>query len=103
MTTRRHIAFATVAPAALAALGARAASAQPAKQRESDQAAVSLGYMHDASKVDKAKDPTFASGHECSNSQLFQGKASEQWAACPAVGDKRVDAKGGCVARVKTA
>jgi hypothetical protein len=103
MTTRRHIAFATVVPAALAAFGARAASAQPAKLRETDQAAVPPSDMHDASKVDKAKAPTFAGGHECSNRPLFQGKAGEQWAACPAVGKKRVDAKGGCVAWVKTA
>ncbi len=104
MTTRRNFVLVSLPAAALAAFAAPTVSAQqPAKLDESDRTAVSLGYRHDASKVDAAKYPTYAAGHNCGNCQLFQGMAGEAWGACPAVGSKLVNAKGWCVAWVKKA
>lgn len=103
MTSRRTFLLATLPGAALAAVGARSASAQAAKLEESDRTAVSLGYKHDATKVDKAKFPNFVAGRNCANCQLFAAKGNEEWAPCAAVGNKLVNAKGWCVAWVKKA
>jgi hypothetical protein len=102
MTTRRHFVL-TVPAAALALVAIRTASAQAAKLEETDAIAVSLGYRHDASKVDAKKFPAFAAGRNCANCQLYQGKPGEAWGACGAVGGKLVNAKGWCVAWVKKA
>lgn len=103
MTNRRQFVLATLPAAALAAVAARASAQQPARLQETDAAAVALGYKHDAAKVDKAKFTTFAAGRNCANCQLFQAKAGEEWGACPAVGNKLVNAKGWCSAWVKKA
>ncbi len=103
MTSRRTFLFAALPSAALAAAGARSASAQAAKLEESDRTAVSLGYKHDATKVDKAKFPTFVAARNCANCQSFAAKGNEEWAPCAAVGNKLVNAKGWCVAWVKKA
>jgi hypothetical protein len=102
MTTRRR--FILIVPAAALALAtARTASAQAAKAEETDPQAVALGYRHDATKVDAKKFPAYASGRNCANCQLFQGKPGEALGACGAVGGKLVNAKGWCVAWVKKA
>jgi hypothetical protein len=102
MTTRRHIICAI--PAATLALALnRKASAQPARLEESDSLAVSLGYKHDASKVDAKKFTTYVAGRNCANCQLYQGKAADPWAACAAVGGKLVNGKGWCAVWAKKA
>ncbi len=103
MPTRRNFVLATLPATALAALTARTASAQAARIEESDRTAVALGYKHDATKVDKARFPTFVAGRNCANCQLYAAKGSEEWAPCAAVGNKLVNAKGWCVAWVKKA
>jgi hypothetical protein len=104
MTSRRKFVLAVLPAAALAAAATRPASAQqPARLQETDAAAVALGYRHDATKVDKAKSPTFAPGRNCANCGLFAAKGSEEWAPCAAVGNKLVNAKGWCAAWVKKA
>ena len=102
MTTRRRFIL-NVPAAALALATARTASAQAAKLEETDPQAVALGYRHDATKVDAKKFPAYASGHNCANCQLFQGKPGEALGACGAMGGKLVNAKGWCVAWVKKA
>jgi hypothetical protein len=82
---------------------ARTLQAQPARLEESDALAGSLGYKHDATKVDAKKFATYAAGRICGNCNLYQGKATDPWAACAAVGGKQVNAKGWCVAWVKKA
>ena len=102
MTTRRR--FILIVPAAALALAtARTASAQAAKLAETDPQAVALGYRHDANKVDAKKIPAYASGHNCANCQLFQGKPGEALGACGAMGGNLVNATGWCVAWVKKA
>jgi hypothetical protein len=102
MTTRRQFVL-TAVPAVALALGARAASAQPAKLEESDPAAVALGYKMDATKVDAKKFTTYAAGNTCSNCQLYSGKAGDASGPCAAFGGKLVMAKGWCSAWVKKA
>lgn len=101
MTTRRQFVL-NVLPLTAVLLGsAHLASAQPGRLDESDSLATALGYKHDATKVDAKKFPAYAAGRNCANCQLFQGTASDPWAACGAVGGKQVNAKGWCVAWAK--
>ena len=78
------------------------ASAQ-AMLAESDSQALALGYKADATKVDKAKQPKYASGQLCSNCALFQGAPSAAAAGCPLFAGKQVAAKGWCSAYAKKA
>ena len=102
MTTRRTF-LAAIPVTTIALTLARKANAQPAKLEESDPMAVSLGYKHDASKVDSKKFTSYAAGRNCANCQLYQGKATDAWAACAAVGGKLVNGKGWCAAWSKRA
>lgn len=102
MTTRRTF-LAAIPVTTLTFALARTATAQPAKLEESDPMAGSLGYKHDASKVDSKKFTSYAAGHNCANCQLYQGKAADAWAACAAVGGKLVNGKGWCAAWLKKA
>lgn len=97
---RRFLGLAGIAVVAAAVPGL--ASAQ-ARLEESDAQAQSLGYRHDATKVDKAKFPKHAADQKCANCQLFQAKAGEAWGGCPIFGAKQVNANGWCSAWVKKA
>ena len=79
------------------------AAAQGAKVDEKDAQAQSLGYKHDATKVDKAKFPKYVAGQTCANCTLYQGKPTDAWAACPIFGNKQVAGKGWCSSYVKKA
>ena len=104
MTSRRNFVLAVLPAAALTAAAARPASAQqPARLQETDAAAVALGYRHDATKVDKARFPTYAASRVCANCSLYAAKGNEEWAPCAAVGNRLVNAKGWCAAWVKKA
>ncbi len=94
MTTRRTFVLGSVPAVALALATGRHASAAPARLEETDPIAVALGYKHVASQVDAKKFPSVATGRNCANCLQFQGKGSDQWGLCPAVGGKLVDAKG---------
>lgn len=81
----------------------RQAFAASEKVSESDPTAVSLGYKHDATLVDKTKQTRYAPGEECSNCQLFQGKPGDAFGPCPIFGGKEVSSKGWCSAYTKKA
>ena len=70
---------------------------------EKDPQAVALGYVTDASKVNKAKYPNYAAGQACGNCQFFQGKPGAAMGPCPLYGGKQVSAKGWCSAYAKKA
>ena len=70
---------------------------------EKDAAAVSLGYVSDASKVDKAKHPQYVAGSVCSNCALYQGAAGSAQGPCPLYAGKQVAGKGWCTAWAKQA
>lgn len=103
MTTRRRFIAATLPLAAAGLIGSRIAGAQAARLEEKDPQAIALGYLNDATKVDRKKQPKYAPSQICANCQLYAGKASDPWAPCGAVGGKQVNAKGWCIAWVKKA
>ena len=70
---------------------------------EKDAIAVSLGYVADASRVDKAKYPNYAAGQACSSCSLFQAAAGAEVGGCPLFAGKQVNAKGWCSAFAKKA
>ncbi len=75
----------------------RAAFADTANTlNETDPKAQAVGYREDASKVDKAKFPGYATGQNCGNCSLFQGKANDAYGGCTLFGDKQVAAPGWC-------
>ena len=75
----------------------------PPQLDENDPTAQSLGYKHDATKVDKARFKQYAAGQTCANCQLFQGKPADAWAPCQIFAGKQVNGKGWCSAWVKKA
>jgi hypothetical protein len=79
------------------------AAAQGAKVDEKEAQAQSLGYKHDATKVDKVKFAKYQAGQACANCALYQGKPADAWGACPIFAGKQVAAKGWCSAYVKKA
>ena len=85
-----------------ARLGTSARAAAPHVD-EKDATAQSLGYKHDATKVDKAKFAKYKAGEACANCQLYQGKSGGTWGPCPIFAGKEVNAKGWCSAYVKKA
>jgi hypothetical protein len=98
-TNRRTFVLQTLATSS--ALGLCAQAQAQAVLAENDPQAVALGYKADASKVDKAKQPKFAAGQLCNNCNFYQGKVSDETAACPLFGGKKVAGKGWCSAWVK--
>lgn len=84
-----------------AVLAAGQASAQAVA--DSDPQATALGYKADGTKTDKAKFPKYAAGQNCSNCQLFQGKAGDKLGGCPLFAGKQVSANGWCSAYAKKA
>ena len=101
---RDFLKFGTLAVASVAVgIRARESAAQGAQLDEKDATAQSIGYKHDAAKVDKAKFPKYAAGQTCANCQLFQGKPGDAWGPCPIFGGKNVNAKGWCSAYIKKA
>jgi len=100
MTTRRS--FIQIVPVAgVALLGARLAFAADVDPK--DPQAVALGYVPDATKVDKGKFPKYAAGQECATCQLYQGKDGDAAGPCPLFPGKTVSAKGWCSAYARKA
>ncbi len=63
---------------------------------ESDPTAKALGYVEDASKVDKTKFPSFKPGAHCATCNFFQGKASDAFGPCQIFPGKSVAGAGWC-------
>jgi len=68
---------------------------------ENDPQATALGYKSDASKIDKSKQPKYASGQACGNCALFQGASGAAAGGCPLFAGKQVSAKAWCTAYAK--
>jgi len=81
-----------------AAAGAAQAAVDPA-----EPTAVALGYVADASQVDKAKYTAYATGQACANCALYTGKAGDASGPCPLFAGRQVSAKGWCSAYAKKA
>ncbi len=63
---------------------------------EKDPTAAALGYVAEASRVDKAKHTKFADGQACSNCALYQGVGGAGSGPCPLFAGKQVSAQGWC-------
>jgi len=98
MTSRRR--FVSLLPLLGAASLARA-QAVPVDPK--DPQAAALGYVPDATQVDKAKYPKYAAPQACGNCALYQGAAGSSSGACPIYAGKAVPAKGWCSAYTKKA
>ena len=89
-----------MAPAPMPAAEPAAAPAAPVGTGpmldEADPTAVALGYVADASRVDKAKYPSFVEGSNCANCVLYQGAAGSEAGPCPLFAGKQVAAQGWC-------
>ena len=68
-----------------------------------DATAAALGYLVDATKVDKTKFPKYDATQNCANCAIFQGKASDPAGGCPLFAGKQVSAKAWCSAWAKKA
>ena len=90
------------APAAAPATPAAPTAAGPMVD-DKDPTAVALGYVADASKVDKAKYANHVAGQACSNCALYQGQAGSEAGPCPLYAGKQVSAKGWCSSYAKKA
>ena len=86
-------------PAAPAAAPTAAATGPMVDEKEA--AAVALGYVADAARVDKAKYPKYAPGQACGNCALYQGVAGAAAGPCPLFAGKQVSAAGWCGSYVK--
>ena len=96
--SRRDL-VAAVLPASAALLLVRSASAQDAPLPHVDPAdptAVALGYVTDASKVDKAANPTFKDGSMCANCAQIMGNEGDEWRPCNIFPGKAVNSHGWC-------
>jgi len=74
----------------------RAAFGEDPKLSETDPAAQKLGYVADASRVDKTRFPNFVAGQDCSNCSLYQGDAGKPFGGCVLFAGKQVAARGWC-------
>jgi hypothetical protein len=96
-TSRRHFLLLSAGVGSSLALSRVAfAATVPNALSESDPQARAVGYTEDASKVDKAKFPSFAAGQSCANCSLFQGKATDAYGGCTLFGTKQVASRGWC-------
>lgn len=73
-----------------------AAAAELPHLDEKDPLAAAMGYTHDASKVDAAKNPQYKPGSKCSNCIQLQGKDGDKWRPCNLFPGKLVAADGWC-------
>ena len=89
----------------LAASGAALATSAQAQALvdEKDAQAAALGYVADSKRVDVKKYPKFATGQNCANCALYQGKAADKAAGCPLFAGKQVAGAGWCSAWAKKA
>jgi hypothetical protein len=83
-----------VASATVAA--SRTRSAEPAKLDVHDPAALALGYVEDASRVDLKKYPRYAQGTKCDNCLLLQGEPGNPYRPCSLFQGKLVAVSGWC-------
>lgn len=97
---RRFLALAGVTGAAvLVGVRPQAALAQgaaPPHLSEADPTAKALGYVEDASKVDKTKFPAYKAGAHCATCNFFTGKPTDAYAPCQIFPGKAVSGAGWC-------
>lgn len=76
---------------------AKAPSGDLPKVSLDDPQAKALGYVHDATTVDKAAQPRYQEGQACKNCALYTG-GDKPWGGCGIFGGRAVNAEGWCTA-----
>ncbi len=72
-------------------------SAPGPKVSEKDSLAVALGYVADASRIDRSANPTYQAGASCSTCSWYQGKPGDaHGGACTFFPGKLVEPHGWC-------
>lgn len=99
----RRVFMIQAAVAGSAVMGHQALMAQGAMVSPKDPQAMALGYVEDTAKVDAKKYPRHAATQQCSNCQLYTGKAGAVSGPCGVFPGKQVTAKGWCSTYVKKA
>ncbi len=61
-----------------------------------DPAALAVGYVEDAAKLDAKRNPKFEPGSKCENCLLLQGSAGADYRPCDLFPGKLVAVKGWC-------
>ena len=61
-----------------------------------DPAAVAMGYVEDASRVDAKRYPVYVKGSNCENCLLLQGAAGAAYRPCQLFAGKSVSVRGWC-------
>lgn len=95
---RTFVIHTLAACSALVATRTALAQAAPATEmvKDSDAAAMAVGYVSESAKADKRKYPTHAAGQRCGTCVLFESAATEASGPCPLFPGKRVSAGGWC-------
>ncbi len=86
----------SLAMAAASVRGWQARGAEPQKLDVKDPAAVALGYVESAARVDVKKYPAFVKGQNCENCLQLQGKAGSDYRPCSLFPGKLVAISGWC-------
>lgn len=94
-SSRRTLLISSLGAASALALLRQAIAAAPLVS-VSDPMAVALGYVLDATTVDKAKYPKYAAGQTCDNCAYYVGKPTDATAPCTLLGGKQVEGAGWC-------
>ena len=94
-SSRRTFLISSLGAASALALSRQAIAAAPLVS-VSDPTATALGYVLNASTVNKAKYPDYAAGQTCSNCTYYQGKPTDATAPCTMFGGKQVEGAGWC-------
>lgn len=93
---RTFVIHTLAACSALVATQTAFAQAAPEMVKDSDAAAMAVGYVLDTAKADKRKYPTHAAGQRCGTCVLFERAATESAGPCPLFPGKHVSAGGWC-------
>lgn len=97
--------------ATLAAAGSAATVAPPSRAADAtadtphldprEPLAASLGYVHEASTLDRSRFPTYQPGQLCSNCGQVQGAPGAPWRPCVLFPKRLVSAEGWCQAWIR--
>ncbi len=95
-TLLKHLGMAAVAASAASLAPRRAQAAEAAHLDVKEPAAVAVGYVEDASRVDLGKYPGYVKGSTCENCLLLPGAGGSPYRPCDLFPGKLVSASGWC-------
>jgi High potential iron-sulfur protein len=97
ITRRALVKNFAIAAGAVAVLPRRTSSAAETPRLDiKDPAAVALGYVENAEKVDAKKYPSYVKGSNCENCLLLQGSSGPNYRPCNLFPGKMVSVHGWC-------